>query len=127
MARLSVRKIGIILIHAFVIWALCGLTISIGRSITSVELTLKIHLIAAPIFAFLVSTFYFRKYNYTSPANTAFIFLIFVIAMDAGLVAPVFEKSYEMFRSITGTWIPFILIFFSSFLAGILIKRQNIE
>ncbi len=45
--------------------------------------------------------------------------------MDAGLVAPVFEKSYDMFRSLIGTWIPFILIFISTYLTGLYLK--NIE
>ena len=124
MHRLNFNKIIVVLLHAFIVWALCGATIAIGRSLTSIELTLIIHAIAAPIYACLVSMVYYRKFNYTSPNQTAFIFLLFVIAMDAGLVAPVFEKSYEMFNSISGTWIPFVLIFLSAYLTGLIIKRK---
>ena len=119
------KKIIIVLSHAFIVWALCGATIAIGRSFMSVELTLIIHAIAAPIFAALVSLDYYKKFHYTTPLQTAFIFLLFVIAMDAGLVAPVFEKSYEMFRSILGTWVPFVLIFLSTFITGLTVKKKE--
>ena len=105
-------------------WVLCGATIAVGRSITTIESTLIIHAIGAPIFAFIVSMVYYKKFNYTSPICTAFIFLLFVIAMDAGLVAPVFEKSYGMFKSILGTWIPLSLIFLSTYITGLIIKRK---
>ena len=119
------KKIIIVLSHAFIVWALCGATIAIGRSFMSVELTLIIHAIAAPIFAALVSLDYYKKFHYTTPLQTAFIFLLFVIAMDAGLVAPFFEKSYEMFRSILGTWVHFVLIFLSTFITGLTVKKKE--
>jgi len=125
MAKLSLRKILILLIHAFIVWALCGMTIGIGRSLISMELTLIVHLIAAPVYACIVSFVYYRKFNFTSPIQTAFIFLLFVIVMDAGLVAPVFEKSYGMFKSMIGTWIPFALIFLSAYFTGLLIIRKE--
>jgi len=121
----SLKKIIIVLSHAFIVWALCGATIAIGRSFMSMELTLIIHAIVAPIFAALVSLDYYKKFSYTTPLQTAFIFLLFVIAMDVGLVAPVFEKSYEMFRSILGTWVPFVLIFLSTFITGLTVKKNH--
>lgn len=125
MEKINFKKIVVILIHAFIIWALCGATIGIGRSIFTMRLTLVIHAIGAPIFAMLVSLFYYKKFNYTKPINTALIFLIFVIAMDAGIVAPFFEKSYEMFESLLGTWIPFTLIFISTYVTGLIVNREK--
>jgi len=125
MDKFTPKKIVIVLIHAFVVWALCGATIGIGRSITTMELTLIIHAIGALIFAALVSLIYCKKFNYTTPIQTAFIFLLFVIAMDGGLVAPVFEKSYEMFKSVLGTWIPFALIFLSTYVTGLILKKKG--
>ena len=124
MNKLNFKKIIIVIIHAFVVWALCGATIAVGRSITTMGTILIIHAMVAPIFAFIVSLFYYKKFNYTTPIWTAIIFLLVVIAMDAGLVAPVFEKSYDMFRSILGTWIPFTLIFLSTYITGLNIKRK---
>ena len=123
MGKFTPKKIIIVLIHAFIVWVLCGAAIGIGRSITTMELTLIIHAIGAPIFAASISLIYYKKFNYTTPMQTAFIFLFFIIAMDAGLVAPVFEKSYEMFKSVLGTWIPFALIFLSTYVTGLILKR----
>ena len=123
MGKFTPKKIIIVLIHAFIVWILCGATIGISRSITTMELTLIIHAIGAPIFAASISLIYYKKFNYTTPMQTAFIFLFFIIAMDAGLVAPVFEKSYEMFKSVLGTWIPFALIFLSTYVTGLILKR----
>jgi hypothetical protein len=124
MNKLNFTKIIIVLIHAFIVWALCGATIAVGRSVTTMGTTLIIHAILAPIFAFVISLVYYKKFNYTSPILTAFIFLLFVFALDAGLVAPVFEKSYDMFKSVLGTWIPFTLIFLSTYVNGLIIKRK---
>jgi hypothetical protein len=121
--KFTPKKIIIVLIHAFIVWVLCGATIGIGRSITTMELTLIIHAIGAPIFAASISLIYYKKFNYSSPVQTAFIFLFFIIAMDAGVVAPVFEKSYEMFKSVLGTWIPFALIFLSTYVTGLILKK----
>jgi hypothetical protein len=119
MIILPLKKTFITLSHAFVVWALCGATIGIGRSVIGMERTLVVHAVAAPVFAALVSLVYYRKFNYTTPLQTAAIFTLFVMAMDAGLVAPVFEKSYAMFASILGTWIPFALIFLATLVTGL--------
>lgn len=125
MDKLNFKIIIVALIHAFIIWALCGATIGIGRSVMSMELTLIIHAIGAPIFAAVVSLFYYKKFNYTNSLQTALIFTLFIIIADAGLVAPVFEKSYDMFKSVLGTWIPFSLIFLSTYITGLFLKRKE--
>ncbi len=120
---MKMNRILIIFIHAFIGWALCGATIGIGRTVTSMQTTLVIHAIAAPIIFAVISIIYFKKFAFTKPLQTAIIFMSFVIIMDAGLVAPVFEKSYEMFESLLGTWIPFALIFTSTYLTGLYLLR----
>ncbi len=61
------RKLIIILIHAFIGWALCAATMGIGMAMTSLENTLIMHAIGAPIFLMIVSLIYFRKFHYTTP------------------------------------------------------------
>jgi hypothetical protein len=122
-----VKKTIIILLHAFVLWGLCGAIMGIGRSLTTIELTLIIHAIGAPILASIISYIYYKKFNYTTPLQTATIFVLFIIVMDAGLVAPFFEKNYDMFKSILGTWFPFILIFSTTYITGIITKGKQSE
>ena len=40
-------------------------------------------------------------------------------------VAPLFERSYAMFRSFVGTWMPFAAIFLASWAAGILMSAHS--
>jgi hypothetical protein len=123
MSKSKIWNSFVILAHALVLWALCGMVMFIGMEVASMETTLIIHLIAAPIFAALISKIYFKKFSYTAPLQTAIIFLSVVIFMDFFVVSLLIEKSFEMFRSIIGTWGPFALIFFSVYITGLSTKR----
>jgi hypothetical protein len=46
---LNVKKMLVILLHAFVGWALCGAIMGIGMAVTSIETTLIIHAMGAPV------------------------------------------------------------------------------
>jgi hypothetical protein len=116
---MDMKKLLVILAHGFVGWALCAVTMVIGMATLSMEDALIVHAIGAPIFFTVVSQFYFSKFNYTSPLHTALIFVGFVIFMDFFLVALLINRSLEMFASLLGTWIPFALIFASTYLTGL--------
>jgi hypothetical protein len=122
---MSLSKIAIMLAHPFLGWALCFATIGIGMALTSSENALIIHAIAAPIIFAIVSYIYFRRFNFTRPLQTAVIFTVFVIAMDFFVVAMLIIRSFAMFTSLLGTWIPFGLIFVSTWLTGLLTVRQR--
>lgn len=112
-------RAAIIFAHAFVGWAYCGALIGIGRQLFPMQTTLVIHAIGAPVGFALISLFYFRKFSFTSPIRTALLFLSMVVALDLLLVAPIFEKSFAMFASVLGTWIPFALIFIATLVTGL--------
>jgi hypothetical protein len=122
---MNVRKITTVLIHAFVGWALCAATIGIGLAITSVDNALIAHAIGAPIFFMIVSLLYFKKFNYTTPLQTAMVFVGFAICLDFFVVALLINKSLAMFASLLGTWIPFVLIFVSTYLTGVCAGRSS--
>ena len=122
---MTFKKIIIVLIHAFVGWMLCAATMGVGMSVTSLNNALMIHAIAAPIFFAGVSLVYFRKFNYTAPLQTALTFIAFVIGMDFFLVAMLINHSFEMFTSLMGTWIPFALIFISTYLTGLFVIQKK--
>lgn len=122
---MNIRKIIAVLVHAFVGWALCGATMGIGIATTSIENALINHAIAAPIFFIFVSLIYFKKFNYTTPLQTAIIFVGFVITVDFFVVALLINKSLDMFTSLLGTWIPFSLIFTSTYLTGLYTVRST--
>ncbi|MFX1508562.1 MAG: hypothetical protein ACFFDC_20970 [Promethearchaeota archaeon] len=121
--KILTKKTLIFLIHAFIGWALCGAVMKIGLATTSEMNALIIHAIAAPVFFSVISFVYYKKFGYTTPLQTAIGFTMFVILMDFFVVAPIFEQSYEMFYNPLGTWIPFLLIFISTFLTGFFQSR----
>jgi hypothetical protein len=112
-------------VHAFVGWALCGASIAIGKAITSMDNTLIIHAIAVPFIFTAISQVYFRKFNFTAPLQTAMIFIGFVILMDLLVVSLLIQRNFDMFKSILGTWIPFVLMFASTYLTGRCVKMTS--
>jgi hypothetical protein len=122
---MNISKILVILAHAFVGWILCAATMGIGMAMTSLNNALIIHAIAAPIFFAVIALAYFRKFNYTSPMQTAGIFIVFVIGLDFFVVALLINHSLDMFTSLLGTWIPFALIFASTWLTGTLVTKSR--
>jgi predicted CoA-binding protein len=110
------KRAGVVLLHALVGWAACGAIMGVGPTVTSMETTLLLHLIGAPVIFGLLSWNYARRYAFTSPLVTAVLFTGFVVVVDFLLVATLILGSYEMFASPIGTWIPFTLIFASTYL-----------
>jgi hypothetical protein len=121
---MNLRKVITILVHAFIGWALCGATMWIGMATTSLQNAQIVHAIGAPIYFAMISLIYFKKFSYTTPLQTALIFVGFVIAVDFLVVALLINKSLEMFTSLLGTWIPFALIFTSTYLTGLFIVER---
>jgi hypothetical protein len=122
---LKVKTISIILIHAFVGWIFCAATMGICMALTTIDNALYIHAAIAPIFFIAVSMNYFRKYNHVSPIKTAAAFIAFVILMDFFVVALLINRSLEMFYSALGTWLPFVLIFSSTYITGTVITGKH--
>ena len=121
---MNTKKIFIILVHAFIGWAFCTATMVIGMAVMSLGNALIIHAIGAPIIFTLIALVYFNKFNYTTPLQTALIFVSFVIVVDFFVVALIINRSLEMFASPLGTWIPFALIFTSTYVTGLLTVRS---
>jgi hypothetical protein len=125
--RLTLRAMGIILIHAFVGWALCTASMVISMATTTIENALVIHAIGAPIIFTAVSLVYFNRFNYTRPMWTALFFVGFVILMDFFVVSLLVLGNFDMFSSLLGTWIPFSLIFLSTYLTGTITLKYRIH
>ena len=118
------KKTITLLVHAFIGWALCAATMGIGMAATSLQNALIVHAIGAPVFFTIVSLIYFKKFNYTTPLQTAMIFVGFVIVVDFFVVALLINRNLEMFASLLGTWIPFALIFTSTYLTGLYVVKS---
>jgi hypothetical protein len=117
--QMNKKQLLVVLAHAFVGWLLCFAVMGIGMATTSLDNALIIHAAAAPIIFGSISLIYFTRFNYTTPLQTALIFVGFVITVDFFVVALLINRSLAMFASLLGTWIPFTLIFLSTYLVGL--------
>ena len=70
-----------------------------------------------------VSWVYFRWFGFAGTLQTATAFMAIVIFLDIFFVAMLIEGSFAMFASVTGTWLPFLLIFMATHLTGRVMGR----
>ena len=99
-------------------WALCALVMGGLLAVAPLWLALTLHAIAAPAIFAVLSYFYFRVPGARQPVPTALAFTVLVAVLDAVVVAGLILRSYDMFQSIAGTWLPFVLIFLATWATG---------
>ena len=119
----STKGVAVAVTHGLVGWVLCGATMSVGMKVTTLEAALILHALAAPVIFTALSLVYFHRLGSWSPLCTAAAFLGVVVVMDVFVVALLIERSFRMFESIVGTWLPFLLIFFSTWWTGLAVRR----
>ena len=95
--------------------------IAIGRRRLPMQTTLMIHLFLSAVFAFAAAAVHARFWPEIGALERAATMTGVIVALDALVVAPLFERSYAMFRSALGTWIPFAAIFLASWAAGAMV------
>ncbi|HSR48419.1 MAG TPA: hypothetical protein VLL77_10610 [Anaerolineales bacterium] len=119
------RNLIMLVLLGIVGWALCGAIVFIGRGLTSMQTTLVVHAAGAPLIFAAISWIYFTRFGATSPLVTALAFVGIVVFLDVFLVALIIERSMEMFASLLGTWIPWALIFLSTYLTGVYLTKRS--
>jgi hypothetical protein len=125
MQAIRVKKILVILFFGLIGWALCGAIMFVGMAITpNMQLVLIVHAIGAPIIFGLLTWIYEAKFGYTKPWATAASFLLIVVLMDFFVVSLLINRSFDMFMSFLGTWLPFLLIFSSSYIVALLTTKK---
>jgi hypothetical protein len=103
---------------AIVGWALCAVVMGIGMGLTTVENTLIVHAVAAPLIFGVLAAVYFCAFPDASVVGTAGAWLGIVMLLDLIVVAALILRSLAMFQTPLGTWLPFALIFLSVLAVG---------
>ena len=82
------KKLVIIFVHSFIGWVFCAATMGIGIVMTSLDNTLIIHVIGAPIFFAVVSMIYYSRFIEESKILFAFprVMGLFLRSEAPGLV-----------------------------------------
>jgi menaquinone-dependent protoporphyrinogen oxidase len=105
-------------VHGFVGWAACALTMGGLLAVAPLGLALALHALAAPLVFAVISQHYFRQPGARDPLPTAFAFVGVAAVLDLVIVAGLIQHSLAMFGSIAGTWLPFLLIFLTTWMVG---------
>jgi len=122
---MSIKSVAVVVAHGLVGWALCGGTMGVAMKMTTLGTALIVHAMAAPVIFAAVSLIYFHGVASWSPLRTAAAFVVVVVVMDFFVVALLIEQSFKMFESILGTWLPFVLIFISTWWTGLAVSRAS--
>lgn len=104
--------------HAVLGWTLCAATMVLLLRLVSLGWALAIHALAAPLVFALLSWRYFRAWGARDPVPTALTWTIVVAVLDLVVVAGAIQRSFTMFASFTGTWLPLALVFLATWITG---------
>ncbi len=105
-------------------WALCAAVMGGLMAVAPLWLALTLHAIAAPAIFAALSVFYFRAPGARQPMETALAFTALVAVLDAVVVAGLVMRSFDMFASIAGTWLPFALILLATWATGSILAMR---
>lgn len=112
------RSVPRLLVHGLVGWALCGLTM-VGLLLkTTLTAALVIHALAVPLVFTAVAMHYFRARGAREPFIVALSFAGIVALLDLVIVAGVVQRSWALFGSTLGLWLPLALIVLTAWAIG---------
>jgi proline iminopeptidase len=108
---------------ALVGWMACGVVFAVARAVLGVDAAVWIHLLAAPVIGAVVTLLLWTHPRHPGVVATALMLAGTAAYLDATVVAPFLERSFAMFASPAGTWIPLALIFAASAGTAALLSR----
>jgi len=116
------RSLGRVLLHAVAGWAACAGVMAVLLATVRLGAALTLHALAAPAIFALVARQYFRARGARKPLVVAALFTATVALLDLVVVAGAVQRSLAMFGSLVGTWLPFWLVFATTWATGELIS-----
>ncbi len=105
-------------------WALCAALMGMLMNTLPLVMALVIHAIAAPMIFTAIALLYFRTRDAREPLSTAIAWTSMAMALDAVVVAGLVQRSFAMFASVAGSWLPFALMFTSVWGTGYIVLMQ---
>jgi hypothetical protein len=109
--------------HGLAGWALCAGVMGLLLATASVKTSLILHAFAAPLIFALVVRHYFRRRGAREPLAVALAFTAIVALLDYLVVATLVVRSFVMFGSLLGVWLPLALIFIVTWATGEVLAR----
>lgn len=112
------RCIPRLIAHGTAGWSAC--TVLMAALLTTLGTTpaIALHAIAAPVIFAAIARHYFGARGARDPLPVAIAFTAIVAGLDAVIVATLIQRSFAMFASLAGTWLPLALIFVATWATG---------
>jgi menaquinone-dependent protoporphyrinogen oxidase len=101
-------------------WAACAATMAALTQIAGATIASVVHDVAAPAIFVALGERYFRARGARDPLPTAAAWTAIVAGLDGVVIAGGVQRSLAMFGSLTGTWLPLVLIFLATWATGAL-------
>jgi hypothetical protein len=115
----TVRRLTRITAHAFLGWAACAAVMVVAIAGRNLETALFVRAIAAPFLFVGVASSYFARPTAFPPLRAACVMVGIVALLELIVVACFVERSLATFRSVTGTWLPLLLVFLAVWATGL--------
>jgi len=96
--------------HGAAGWLACSVIMGALLQVMRLPIALGVHALAAPVIFFVVARQYFHASGARDSMATAAAFVGIVAVLDLLVVAGFVQRNLAMFGSLTGTWLPFLLI-----------------
>jgi len=112
------RSLGRLVAHAVVGWSASAAIMAGLLAVTSLTAATVVHAIAAPLIFAAVAKHYFGARGARGALPVALAFTAIVAALDLAVVAALIQRSFAMFSSTAGTWLPLALIFLVTWATG---------
>ncbi len=112
------RRAAVLVAHAVVGWLACAGAMALLLARLPVEIALWMHVLVAPLVFSGLAAAYFRERAPLPPLAVAGAFTGIVVVLDAVVVAGIVQRSFAMFASFVGSWLPFALIFAVTMIVG---------
>lgn len=122
---MNAGKLIIVLTCAAVGAALCVAAMSLCLAFLPFADALLIHAVVAPIVFVFVTRYYFQKFAYTTPLQTAVLFVSVVMLVSFYLASRGINYGLGMFGNIIATWIPFLLILTATHVTGLIMTFRS--
>lgn len=110
--------------HAAAGWTLCAAAMAFLLAIVGLTAALTLHAIAAPLFFTLIAWHYFRARGARDPMPVAIIWTGTVALLDLAIIGGAVQRNWGMIRSVSGTWLPFALIFGATWATGTIMSMM---
>jgi hypothetical protein len=121
---MNIGKLIIVLTCAAVGSALCVATMSLCLAFLPFADALLIHALVAPSAFVFITRFYFKRFAYTTPLQTALVFVAVAMLVNFYLAIRGINYGLAMFASLLATWIPFLFVFTATHVTGLIMTLR---